>query len=189
MRSRVRRAGADRPAPRRSGAPRWHRVHFGGLRLFDRRDVDLHEAQLAEHVHGAHHRLVRGAPVGAHGDRLVAIRARHLDNRRAQRVGTVVDELAVVHAVAAALRDRDDQGVALLPAGGREARLRQLDLEPPFLHERRRQHEEDDEQQRDVDERDQVDLGIFLRLARLELHALRASRLVAAARRRANRRT
>src|SRR4051812_17314440 len=59
---------------------------FLGLRFFDRRDVDLHEAELAEHVHRAHDRLVGRAPIGAHRDRPGAVGARYLEDRRAQRV-------------------------------------------------------------------------------------------------------
>ena len=160
---------------RGAGVRRRRRVHFAGAGVFDGRDVQAHEAELAKHVHGAHHRLVRGPSIGAHGDGFVAIGAGDFQEGRAQRVGRGVDELAVVDAIAAALRHGHDDRIDLLLGRGREARLRQLDLEPAFLHERGRQHEEDDQQQRDVDQRDQVDLRIFLALAGLHSHALRAT--------------
>src|SRR6185295_1954913 len=144
------------------------------LGFVDGRDVDTHEPDLAQHVHGRDHRLVRRAPIGTYGDGLVAAGTRDLEDRGTQGVGRGIDELAVVDTVAAALRHRDHDRIALLLAGGCEAGLRQFDLQPPFLHEGRRQHEEDDQQQGNVDQRDQVDLRIVLQLWAPQFHAVRA---------------
>jgi len=52
---------------------------FRGRGLFDGGDVDAHETELAEDIHGADHGLMSGAPVGAYRDWLVPVSARDFD--------------------------------------------------------------------------------------------------------------
>src|SRR3954463_12562414 len=76
------------------------------LRFVDSRDVDAYESDLAEHVHGGDHRLVRRARIGAHRDGLVGVGPRDFEDRGTQGIGRGIDELAVIDAIAAALRHR-----------------------------------------------------------------------------------
>jgi len=115
-----------------------------------------------EHVHGGDDGLVSRARVGAQRDAHVAVGARFLEQRGAQRLGTGVDELAPVHQITALLGHAHDQRLAADLLGRHGARVRQVHVQSPLVAEPARQNEEHHQQQHHVDQRHDVDLRLLV---------------------------
>ena len=100
MRPRISRAAGDTPASRPMGAAPGRAFISAAFASSTVAMLMLHETELAQHVHGSHHRLVRGARVGAHGDRLCRGPRPPLRGCAARSVSRrSVDQLAFVDAV------------------------------------------------------------------------------------------
>jgi len=113
--------------------------------------------------------LVRGARIGAERDRNVPRRTGNLRHGSRQRGRARIDQRLTVDPKLAGCRHGDFDRILALLGGRLSARLRQLELDPRLIDERRGYHEEDQEQQDDVDQRREIELGLLVVAAR-EVH-------------------
>ena len=129
-----------------------------GRRLRGERDVD--DAREARRLHDVDHRLVRRVGVGVDDDHRVLRVARGTAQQVGERAARCVNANARLVDDVAALRVDADVDLLrpllhLLGVG-----LRQRDLQLGEALVGRRHHQEDQDDEQDVDQRDEVDLGI-----------------------------